>query len=468
MNGKSFLSTLAPDTQALAMGFADFLAERAKDRRTDSVAILEKPLNPMEQLFGTGTRYDSKLLRNDAMEFVGKALPNIRHDASFTAMFARQLEYIYTWTADVEYPDLKARSLIPVDTEVPSGADSYTYRMYDVATKAAMLHNYAKNSFPESDVFADEFKQAIKAIGSKYSFSVQDVRAAAMSGVPLDAKKSSSARYGVEKRLEQIAAYGDAGTGLFGITNAPGVAGVAKVSPAGTWAEQIAAALAGGTLTQTVQAILEDINFMANQIFTQTLGVHKPTTLALPTAAFSVLATTPRAPGFTSDTILQFILESNPWLEEITDWPYLNTIGVYSLPGTFAISNSSASVTASVSQTGYLVPGDQITFTSDTSKTVYTVLTVATTTVTLTSVYTGTSHTSPASPATKATGLAVLYEKNPRVLNLVIPQEFEQFPPEQDGLLWEVYCHMRCGGVNVIRPLAVVTQSGISSVGAAY
>ena len=468
MNGKSFLSTLAPDTQALAAGFADFLAERASERRTDSVAILEKPLSPMEQMFGTGVRYDSKLLHADALNFVSRALPNLRNDAAFTAMFARQLEYIYTWTADVEYPDLKARSLIPVDTEVPSGADFFTYRMYDVATKAAILHNYAKNSFPESDVYADEFKQSIKALGTKYSYSVQDMRAAAMSGVPLEAKKASAARYGVEKKLEQIACTGDTATGLYGITNAPGVAGVTKVSPAGTWAEQIYGALAAGTLTTTVQAILEDINAMANQVFTQTLGVHKPTTLVLPTGAFAALATTPRAPGFTSDTILQFILESSPWLEEITDWAYLNNAGTYSLPGTFQITQSSASVTASVNQTGYLVAGDQITFTLDTSKTVYTVSTVSTTTVTLSSAYAGTTHTSPASAATKSTGLAVLYEKNPRVLQLVIPQEFEQFPPEMDGLLWEIYCHLRTGGVNVLRPLADVTMSGISSVGAAY
>ena len=207
---------------------------------------------------------------------------------------------------------------------------------------------------------------------------------------------------------------------------------------------------------------------MANTIFTQTLGVHKPTTLALPTAAFAVLATTPRAPGFTNDTILDFILESSPWLEEITDWPYLNTIGVYNLPGTFQITQASATVTASISQTGYLVAGDKITFTLDTSGTVYTILSVSTTTVTLTHAYTGTTHTSPASAATKSTGLAVCYEKNPRVLNLVIPQEFEQFPPEQDGLLWEIYCHLRTGGVNVIRPLAVATMSGISANGAAF
>ena len=422
----SFLKTLSPDTQALAQGFAEFLAERHEHSRTDSVAYLDKPLSP-------SSRSLVRVFATTANSFTTTRVPSfIRHSPTYVTTLPSRRCSLVSWsistrgrrTLSTRY--LKARNLIPVDTEVPSGADFYTYRMYDVATKALMLHNYAKNSFPEADVFADEFRQAIKAIGSKYSYSVQDMRAAAMSGVPLESKKASSARYGVEKRLEQIGAYGDAPTGLFGVTNAPGVAAVAKVSPAGTWAEQIAASLAGGTLTQTVQAILEDINFMANQIFTNTLGIHKPTTLVLPTSAYAILATTPRAPGFTNDTILQFIMSSNPWLEEIVDWPYLNTIGVYSLPGTFHATNSSASVTASVAQTGFLVPGDQITFTQDTSGAVYTVLTVAGTAITLTANYTGTTHT--ASPATKATGLALLYEKNPRVLNLVISQEFRTVP----------------------------------------
>jgi hypothetical protein len=455
----SFLSTMAPETQALARGFADFLAERAGARRTDSAAFLEKPLSPMEQIFGTGIRYDSKLLHQDAMAFVGRALPSLRNDAAFTSMFARQLEYIYTWTADVEYPDLKARSLIPVDTEVPTGADYYTYRMYDVAAKASMLHNYAKNSFPESDVYGDEFKQAIKGMGSKYSYSVQDMRAAAMSGVPLEAKKASSARYGIEKRLEQIGAFGDVGTGLYGITNAPGVAGVTKISPAGTWAQQITAAVGACTLSATTQAILQDINAQANAIFSNTLGIHKPTTLILPTPAYAVLATTPWSPVYRDESILQFILKSSPWLEEIVDWPYLNTLGNYALLGTVTVTNGSPTATFTLSQTGYVVVGDLLTF-SDQPGVQYKVLTVSTVTVTLTTNYTGTGGA--AKTATKQSGLSVLYEKNPRVLNLVISQEFEQFPPEQDGLLWEIYCHLRTGGVNVIRPLAVVTQSGIS------
>lgn len=456
----NLIDSFSGEVQAMMSGLAQYIAARGGDgRRLDGIAHPTRDVDPMQEASGLAIAYSRAHLHQDAIDYVKTVFPGKREDASFTAMFARQLEYVYTWTADIEYPDLKSRNLIPVDTSVPSGAEYFTYNMFDKVAKAAMLHSYAKNSFPESDVYGDQFRQAVKGIGDKYSFSVQDMRAAQMSGMPLEQKKAESARYGIEKKLELIACVGDAPTGLFGITNAPGVAATAKVSPVGTWAQQIVAAIAAGTLTATVQAILQDVNAMANAIYTQTLGTHKPTTLILPTGAFAVLATTPRAPGFTEDTILDFILASSPWLNEITDWAYLNANGAFNLTGTFSVTNASESVTATLTQATQLVPGSVIYFSSQPT-TPYTVLTVVTTAITLTSNFTGT--TASGLTATQVTGEAVMYEKNPRILQLVIPQEFEQFPPQIDGLTWEIYCHLRTGGVNVMRPLAVTTMSGIA------
>ena len=61
------------------------------------------------------------------------------------------------------------------------------------------------------------------------------------------------------------------------------------------------------------------------------------------------------------------------------------------LTGTFNVTNGSATVLASVSQAGLLLPGNSIVFASQPTK-VYTVSTVVTTTVTLTSNYTGISN----------------------------------------------------------------------------
>jgi len=55
----------------------------------------------------------------------------------------------------------------------------------------------------------------------------------------------------------------------------------------------------------------------------------------------------------------------------------------------------------------------------------------------------------------------VCYRRDPDVLTLEIPQDFEQFPEQEQGLEYVVPCHQRIGGVLVYYPMAVNIVSGI-------
>jgi len=55
----------------------------------------------------------------------------------------------------------------------------------------------------------------------------------------------------------------------------------------------------------------------------------------------------------------------------------------------------------------------------------------------------------------------VTYQRDPEVLELVIPQDFEQLPPQTKSLSFVVPCHARVGGVVVRYPLAIVYTDGI-------
>ncbi|MBW2672074.1 MAG: DUF2184 domain-containing protein [Deltaproteobacteria bacterium] len=56
---------------------------------------------------------------------------------------------------------------------------------------------------------------------------------------------------------------------------------------------------------------------------------------------------------------------------------------------------------------------------------------------------------------------AVAYEKSPEILELIIPQDFEQLPAQAKSLAFVTPCHARCGGTVVYRPLGVIYQDGI-------
>lgn len=55
----------------------------------------------------------------------------------------------------------------------------------------------------------------------------------------------------------------------------------------------------------------------------------------------------------------------------------------------------------------------------------------------------------------------ITYQKDPEVLELVIPQEFEQFPPQARNLAFVIPAHARVGGVAVYYPLAITYTDGI-------
>jgi hypothetical protein len=243
-----------------------------------------------------------------------------RMDAQQVLTMARQLEQVLTQTYDIRRPDMKARSIIPVDTRVSSGAETWTYRTYEQSGAAKIIHNYG-SELPDADVSGTETAARLVSIGASYHYSIQDMRAAAFAGQPLDAMKARAVRYAMERKLEVLAAVGDSKTGLVGLTNAPGIITSTQVS-SGTWAAQIAANLANA-----VAAIIQDINKLRSDIFVNSQGVHgAPGTLSLllPLAEYNLLNTNARSLTFTTDNILQYIVNMCQ-LRDVDFWNELNT-----------------------------------------------------------------------------------------------------------------------------------------------
>lgn len=56
---------------------------------------------------------------------------------------------------------------------------------------------------------------------------------------------------------------------------------------------------------------------------------------------------------------------------------------------------------------------------------------------------------------------AVIYKRDPDVVQFVIPQEFTQLPPQPRGLAFSVPCYSRIGGVSVKNPLGAAYVDGI-------
>ena len=310
----------------------------------------------------------------ELLETIG--VPTERWDDKYTATLERELDYIKQKTYDVVYPAFKARALIPVSGEAPPGAQNITYRQWDVFGMAQILANYA-DDIPLVEALAEEFTMKVHGIAAGYEYSIQDLRASAMSGNRLQERKATGARRLIEAKIEDMGARGAVNYGTTGLANN---ANVSLVTPTtGAWA------------TATGQQMVADANKLVRAAVTAAKGTFAVDTLALGTQPYANFATKPMSTtGDTTWTALKFFLESNPWIKNVEVWEKLDDLDA--------------------------------------------------------------AGTGPR---------AVVYAKDPEVLTLEIPQEFEQFAPQARNLSMFVPCHARVGGVAIHYPFAVAYMDGL-------
>lgn len=300
-------------------------------------------------------------------------------DAAENAFFERQLEFVKAQSYDIKYPNLIARSLIPVDGSVPPGAETVKYSQYDQVGIAKIISTYGKD-LPRADVKAKEFRATMKSLGTAYGYTAQELRSANFGGVPLDARKAMAARRAMEERIDILAFSGDTANGLQGF-NAIANAQVYTVPSDGTASSKLWTA-------KTPDQILRDMNKAVQTMIDATYGLEQPDTVLMPLTQYGWISTTARSA--TSDTtILAFFLANTAYIKNVIPW--------YRLTGAGA----------------------------------------------------------------GATDRMVVYRRSPDAIGLVIPMEFTQYAPQQDGLEFEIPCEARFGGVLAFYPMSVLYADGI-------
>lgn len=237
-------------------------------------------------------------------------------DADESVFFARKLEYIKTQTYDRKYPELKARTLIPVSFEVPTGAKSITWQSWDMVGMAKIISNYATD-IPRVDLVGKEVTSTIKSLGAGYGYSLQDVRSARLAGIPLESRKAYAAKQAILMAEDEIAVSGEADHGLVGLLNHPNVPDIA-IPADGTGSSALWA-------NKTGELIVRDINLVVSGIETTTNGVEIADTLIMDTVSFSLIKT--KKFGDTDKTVLTWIKEVFPNLVNIASWAKLNGKG---------------------------------------------------------------------------------------------------------------------------------------------
>lgn len=309
-------------------------------------------------------------------------------DAGESLWFARQLEYIRPGLFEIQYPELKGKQIVPVNSVVAPGAEQYTYRAFDHVGEAIVMSDYTKVS-PRSDVSGKESTQVIRGLTTSYGYNLQEMRAAMLAQLPLDVRKAMAARDLMERKLDDVIFFGDGSSGLSGFCNLS----------SGTTSYTVANGNVSGNqlwLTKSPDEIAQDMHGIINNVVTQTLEVEQPDTLCMGLVPYGYISTRRMSDG-SNQTILDFFLRTSPHCKQV-------------IP-TFKLDYANRAA------------------------------------------WSGSS------------GRMVALRQDPMKLEAIIPQEFEQLPPQMEGFETKTICHARTGGVVAYFPASISYGDGISGSG---
>ena len=226
----------------------------------------------------------------------------MRKDSSLASNIARELEFVYSEVIEQEHPDkpVAMGQVIPIDTRVPEGADTYTYYEMGGTATAVVLNTYADSELPEVGLFARKHVGVLESMGNKWGYNVQDLNAAALSpttGNLLTMKPRLAERAHVQLWNDK-ALFGDTNHNWSGLITHPNVPQIASAVSWSTFADQAA-----------IDACLEEVRLLVDTPCDLTNSVHLPNMLLVPKFVFQAwrFQRVSFAAGDLSETILTWL-----------------------------------------------------------------------------------------------------------------------------------------------------------------
>lgn len=287
-----------------------------------------QPLEPVDQrqlfaaLAAIGKRLDGKGRENFLKSYArtrGELHGFNRLDANEAGLFGVQLEYLVSRQRDIKRAEFKWRLLVPVGSDAPAGALSWTAQFWDAAGMAEIVANYG-DDIRKVGVFAKKYTYPIETFALGYDWSVIDIDRAALGGVNYRNRKADAVRTGFEARWEQVASTGLKAVNMFGLLNNPNVPVISATSVGGSavW----------GSAGKSANDVLNDLLAAEDSISTATQDVERPDTALFSLAKFRYLQKTPLFTGAGSnprDTILKVYLDRSQSITAVDYWLPLAT-----------------------------------------------------------------------------------------------------------------------------------------------
>ncbi len=261
-----------------------------------------------------GHFHGNKRFRNDVADALDSE--RLRNDADEGSIFfMRQLEAIDRRLFQTKYADLPFMSLLPLIGGVGPTDEKYTWRMWDSHGQAQWGMPDSGMSIPKTNVaHLGENSSLIRSMVAGFGYNIREMRAAATTGVPLEAMRGDGARRAIAELQNTSALFGVTEFGSYGLFNQPGIQTFTPSmddNSVSTWRGS----------NKTSQQIVNDVVGMIDQVEIVTKNVHRISRLLMSHANFKFIDFQPYVPGAgqaTRNTIKQQIQEMRPYVK--LDW----------------------------------------------------------------------------------------------------------------------------------------------------
>lgn len=249
-------------------------------------------------------------MKKAAREFNQDNLPKVdwelrtpQFDSVAAAFVARQLEYMRPGIFETQYPSLKGKQLVPVNSSMDVGAEQFTIQIWDKVGQVKLLKDFAKD-LGRVEVSTSQKSMSVFSMGIAYAYTVNEARAAMFAKMPLQSRKAMAARDLMARKLDDILFIGESTTGAKGLINQTGTE-TYTVPSTGTGATKTWS-------TKSPDDVILDLNQPFSQVIVNSLEALTPNTMVLPLSSYQYIAGKRVGDG-TSETILSYWLRTNPY-----------------------------------------------------------------------------------------------------------------------------------------------------------
>lgn len=260
---------------------------------------------------------------------------SMRADAGEVALVERALNYVETEAYNTVFPPLEGLVHVPVDTSVPVGAKTTSYKQYTRVGVAKLVSERGGDA-PTAKLFVKEFFHQFYRLGASYEYTLDDLlgaQFAAQQGGPalnIDLEEAVAAKEAIARGLDVVAGIGSTTSSTIpglsdGIGPDVGLVGLLNLANATTYTPAAGASGSAAWATKTPDEKIADLTGMYTAMVQATYKAFKPDTILLPITQYEG-ADGQRMGDGSDETVISFFKKIKKGIT-IDSWQYCQGAG---------------------------------------------------------------------------------------------------------------------------------------------